>query len=437
MKLQITSRTNKGFLTVEILMAFSLFVVFTISSFALDSSMKQMATWSSQRLERIKVSAKKMDAYINNGIKDDISITNYGNDSKKIDSGLFSIIKSDYTNSWGQNSCSPRINFDANKIIYYPNIISIGANNRSTDIEVRNSIAYITADSAVQSSPDFFIIDTTIPTSTNILSSINTGPGLSSVVTAGPYAYVANLSSLSQMQVIDISNRENPRVISEIKLPLPLASTTPTIGKTIFYRNGFVYLGTAKWDGPELNIIDVFNPYNPSIVGSFETNTLINDIYVVGDRAYLASSDENQLRVLDISNKATPQLIEIFSPSGSQVQEGKVIDYFENQLSLGRTVGGFNITNNHEIFTFSSTSPLAQLNSKDIPGGVYGILNRGSLLFLLTHLSGSEFQVFDSNLKNLIFSKSLLSIPVAMTCDWASLYFATGDSSGLSILKIQ
>ena len=433
MRLPTTSITsyknNLGFLTVEIIIAFSLFILFTISTFALDSSIRQLKTWSVNRLAYIKESSEKLN----------ISTTTlmYGNDSTIISSGPFSITTSDFANAWGQSSCSPRITFDKNKTALYTSGISLGTGNKSTDVEVRNSIVYVTADSSTQSQSDFFIIDATIPTSTKIVSSLNTGPGLSAITVAGQYAFVANTSSLSQMQAINMSNRSSPSIVAELKLPLPEASTTPTQGKSVFYRNGFIYLGTAKWDGPEFYIIDVSNPVNPIIVGNFETSTLVNDIYVVGNTAYLATSDEYQLRVLDVSNKNYPQLTYTSSPTGWQTQEGKVLDYFEKTLLFGRTVGGFNVTANHEAFIFSSTSPQNVAHSKDIPGGIYGILYRDPHIFLLTHSANAEFQVFDDSLRNKIFSKALSSTPVAMACDWSTLYFATGDSGGLSILQLQ
>ena len=127
-----------------------------------------------------------------------------------------------------------------------------------------------------------------------------------------------------------------------------------------------------------------------------------------------------------------------FSPSGWQTQEGRTVNYFENILSLGRTVGGFNVTTNHEAFIFSSSSQQNVVSSADIPGGVYGIITRNPYVFLLTHAVSSEFQVFSNDLKTKIHSMSVSSsTPVAMSCDWSTLYFATGDNKGLTILKLQ
>lgn len=442
MKLPIILRNDKGkigrgFLTVEIMIAFSIFTLFTISTFTLISSIQNMKIWSIKELIKLKNSVQIMDDFIDNSVlSSDLNVSMYGNDSFKIGIEPFNIIHSDLINSWGRDTCFPRINFDQKKIQYFDKGIDLGIGNISTDLEVRNNIIYLTTDSATASKPDLYIINAENPSNPIIISSLNTGPGLRAIEVAGPYAYVANSGTTAQLQIIDIHNRSSPMLVSKFRLPLPQASTSPTIGNSIFYNKGFIYLGTMKWDGPEFNIIDVSNPLFPILVGNSETNTLINDIYIRENRAYLATSDMGQMRVLDISNKGNPILLFTFSPNGWQTQEGKTIDLFENRLNLGRTVGGFNVKANHEIFTFATSSVFTSYFSQDIPGGVYGILSRPPNIFLLTHFSTHEFQVWDSDLKNKIYDFPLGNMSLKMICDQSSIFFATGNEKGISIIKL-
>jgi hypothetical protein len=432
MKLQIILQ-NSGFITVEIMIALSLFILFTISSFSLNSSMQGIKTWSINELSLMQESAIILDNTINDS---NTTGSPYGNNSIVLRSGPFSLVKSHLSDSWGGSTCSPRINFDPSRISYYANGTSLGAGNIGTDIEARNSILYLTADSATQSLPDFFIIDAHNSQTPTILSAINTGPGISSVAIAGPYAYIANTSSVSQLQIIDMHNRRFPHLVAQLRIPLPEASTTPTRASTIYYKNGFVYLGTSKWDGAEFYSIDVSDPHNPTIIGSFETNTLINDIFVHDNYAYLATSDESQMRVIDISDKANMSLAYAFTASGWQVQQGKVVEYFENILGLGRTVGGINRTTNHEVFIFSTSTNAQVQFSKDIPGGVYGFIMRPPFNFLITHAPSEEFQVWNTDMSARIYQKPLGVSPVAISCDWSTLYMATGDERGFVELSL-
>ncbi len=433
MKSQIILQNKNGFLTAEIMIAISLFVLFTITIYTMMFSMEGLKLWSTEQLSKIKESTIIADRIINNN--EDVGEL-YGNNSKNINVEPFSFIKSDYVESWGDTTCYPRIKFDESSLKYFSNGIFLGTGNKSTDIEVKNSIAYISTDSATQSQPDFHIIDVHDKSNPAIISSLNTGPGVADIVVAGPYVYLANTSSVSQLQIIDIHDRSHPTVIYQLKLPLPEATTTPSKSNTIFYRNGYVYIGTNKWDGSEFQIIDVRNPRLPIVLGGVETDTLINDIFVFNDIAYIATSDINQMRVIDVSDKMNPIALDTFTSTGWETQQGKVIEYFENILGLGRTVGGINRVNNHETFIFASSSRIQMDFSKDIPGGVYGYIIRPSFVFLLTHANNAQFQVWNRTFTDKTFEMSLLKNPVAMKCDGSTIYFATGDEYGLSILTL-
>jgi hypothetical protein len=422
---------NRGFLTVEVMIAFSLLTLFIISTFTLSSTVQSMKVFSINLLDKLENSVHEADQFIKNDWSGDIETENLGNDTRVYRFDPFRIAHSNYQNGWGRDNCDPRIDFKNDEYEYIPSEIDIGIGNPSTDMEVRNGMVYLVADSSTASKPDLFIIDTE---KNQILSSLNTGPGIRSLEVVGPYIFLAQASTLNELQVIDIHDRKNPILISQLKLSLPTPTSTAPFASSIFYRNGFVYLGTEKWNGEEFRIIDVSDVYTPKSLGSFETNTLVNDIYVEKDIAYLATSDEKQMRVLDISDRTKPVLIDSFSPSGWQTQEGKVLNYFEEILSFGRTVGGFNVINNHESFIFS-TSTISTYNSIDVPGGVYGVWNRPPYIFLLTHFITEEFQVYKNGFGEKIYTYDFSNEPVKMVCDLKDFYFATGDSSGYLILK--
>ncbi len=403
------------------MIAFSIFTILTITLFTLSSSMLDLKSWSIDRLSKMKQYSHE----INEGIG---SSTSYGNYTKVISNNMFDISKSNYIESWGSDNCNPRLEFGDYR--YIDTGIDIGNTNESTDIEARNDYVYLTADSSISSTHDFFIVNASDHSNPVVISSINTGPGLSSIDIAGPYAFVGVMSSINQLQVIDISNRLDPKLISQVKVPLPTASTTAPFTVSIKYHNGYVYLGTTKWSGKELHIIDVSNIYSPTVIGGFETNTQINDIYVVNDIAYLATSDEMQMRVVDIKNKSNPILTDSFSSSGWHTQAGKALSYFEGVLSLGRTVGGFNVNTNHELFVFGYN------RSIDIPGGVYGIVNGLNDIFVLTHSSDKELQIYDADSLEKKAYISLSNQSFKMSCDGNNMFFASGNSKGISILEI-
>ncbi len=427
MKLPTISVT-KGFLMSEIMVAFVLMTLLLTSAVVLSSSMNELRRLAVRKLERLEWVAGNMASTTL------FTHALYGNDTveKKLDP--ITITESDYITAWGRDTCDPRLVFSPEKVNLYSQKVNIGAGNASTDVEVRNGIAYISSDSATAALPDFYILDVHNPASPLIISSINTGPGLAALEVAGPYAYAANLGTTNQLQIIDISNRAAPSVVSKFKLPLPQASSTPPLATAIFYSKGYIYIGTEKWEGNEFSVIDVHIPTNPVYVGGFETNTLINNIFVRDGLAYVAASDVGQMRILNISQPASIFQISQFSPTGWETQQGKTISYFEGNISLGRTSGGFNIVRNHEIFAFSTTTEL--VSSADIPSGVYGIVDRPEYKIIVTHFGSEELQVWNKNLDQKLFKKSLGFLPQAMTCDNQALYFATGDGWGIGIITL-
>ncbi len=310
-----------------------------------------------------------------------------------------------------------------------PIILPIGPLLPLTDLEVRDGIAYVSGDSSTASDPDLFVIDIKDPVHSKILSSINTGPGIAAIALAGARVYAAAASTAAQLHVIRMDSLDSLVLEKKYKLPPPYATATEPVGSSIFFDNGKVYLGTEKWDGDEMSIIDISNPASPIKTGSVKTGSKVNDIFVRNGVAYVADSDQKQLRRIDVSQPASPILVDSFSPSGWSRQEGKILSYFEDSLGFGRTSGGFNITTDHEAFTWTASasstySPenFSVYNSIDIPGGVYGMVVDRSHAYLATRQVNKEFQIFDRLLSTTTVSYSLPVAPQRLTCDGDRLY---------------
>jgi type II secretory pathway pseudopilin PulG len=126
------------------------------------------------------------------------------------------------------------------------------------------------------------------------------------------YAFVASASTTAQMQVyqIDITN---PAAVTMIKVAqVKLPQLTNGVGRTIYYYDNKVYIGTqyvacvgtcSAAQNNEFHIYDVTTPATPTWQGSVNVNHNINDIAVLGDWAYLALSDDTrELAVIQINS---------------------------------------------------------------------------------------------------------------------------------------
>jgi hypothetical protein len=72
--------------------------------------------------------------------------------------------------------------------------------------------------------------------------------------------------------------------------------------------NGSVYAFVANGLNNGLEIIDVTDPYYPSQVASLPVDGLANDVFVLGNYAFL-SNGENGLEIIDISSLSSPVII--------------------------------------------------------------------------------------------------------------------------------
>lgn len=292
-----------------------------------------------------------------------------------------------------------------------------------TDLQVRDGVAYVSADSAASADPDILVFDIRDEKSPKLLSSINTGPGISSIAIAGRRIYAAAKSAAAQLHVVRLDSLASPVLEARFKLPLPYATATAPFASSIFYDRSKAYLGTEKWDGDEFDVVDVSDPARPAKIGGLDTGTKINGIYARNGIAYLAGADQYQLRIVDATDPTSPFLLNSFGPSGWQRQEGQKIDLFENALSFGRTSGGFDIPTDFEAFAWATTSlsSLANPAHANDPGGAYGIVADRRHIFLGTRQAGKEFKVFDRSL-SVLATYPLPASVQSSTCDNDSIF---------------
>jgi len=296
-----------------------------------------------------------------------------------------------------------------------------------TDLVIRDDIAYISTDSSKSSDPDLIIADISNPNHPKIISELDTGPGLSALTIAGKYVYAAAASTAAELHVIRLDSLASPILAKKYRLPLPQSSTTPPTGTAIFYDKNKIYLGTNKWDGDEFSVIDVSVPENPSKIGGYEIGSKVNSIYVRDSIAYIAAPSQMQLRALSVADSAHPYLMNAFSPSGWQRQEGNKVSYFEGALSFGRTSGGYDIPTDHELFNWPPASSTPDISkdqgSANVPGGIYGIVADRDHVYVATRTVDQELSIYDESLST--STARYYSLPVApqtITCDGRKIY---------------
>lgn len=250
-----------------------------------------------------------------------------------------------------------------------------------TDIDAYHGRLYATADTgnaSTSSIPTFFIFDITQSGAITLVpngfvdNDTKHKGGLAAVAVAGNYAFVANASGVAkgQLQVIDISAMP-PVVAASYKV------SSRGLGDSIFYKDGYVYLGlTAAAGDPEFVIVDVHNPLNPSAVSgsSYVIGHDVNAISVRDGYAYIATPDERNLVILDVSDPG--RVAEIGNYNQSSVNHGKSVYLLGDTLYLGRTVGATEFT---VLDVGNPASPLVLGSKSDINASIDGVVVRSGI----------------------------------------------------------
>jgi hypothetical protein len=308
-----------------------------------------------------------------------------------------------------------------------------------TGLDAYNGRLYVTASNSSYGKETFFIFTTATvnPTLLGKIDNDTANTGLAALVvassTAGSYAYVASASSFArgQLQILDVSNAANPRVLSTYKIP---TSTVPSagLGNAIFYKDGYAYVGLTKTSagGSEFNIIDVHNPQSPLWVGGYSVGNDINSIYVQGSYAYLASPNAKNIIVLDVSNKTSPVFVGSYTPAGGS--NGERVLVVGDTIYLGRTYG----TNELYLLNAATPASITSLGSKDIGTGsatsINGIVVRSNIAFLLTNTQLVLYNVGNPAAITAYATPLILpnaSSGAALDCEGNTLYAASNDAT--------
>ncbi|WP_321420371.1 PGF-pre-PGF domain-containing protein [uncultured Methanomethylovorans sp.] len=127
------------------------------------------------------------------------------------------------------------------------------------------------------------------------------------VTIGGNYAY---LGEGKEFVILDISNLVNPVEVGRV--------TTPSLIYDITISNNYAYVAD---DSTGLLIIDISDPAKPSIKAIFNTGTYARDVVVSDNYAYVADSchdcDVSSLVVMDISNPLIPIFKGIYNTAGN------------------------------------------------------------------------------------------------------------------------
>ena len=446
-------KNQLGFATIEILIALMIIVlaisttiimVFGSGKMTLDSSLAQEALYRAQSLqENTRAETKtNWNAVATNSLTSGIftedtevldmaeykkllkNTVSWADSGRTLNAGISTIL-TDWQEIKNQGACADVASSDWT----HPSIshffdLGLTPVREVTGVDVKNGIAYVTVDGD-GTQKDFFAIDVV---NSNILWSLDTGPGLMGIKVVGDYAYVANSSVNSQLQIIDLT------LHSYVNYKIP-GSTIGDVS-SIYYFDKKIYLGTPTSVIPEFHIIDVSQNSNIHEVGVWEFNQKVNNIYVSNGFAYIAVPDNTEeLKILDVHDPANIKSVTGFDAPGSS-GNGRSFGRKKDKLFFGRTAG------NIELYVLDLNNINAgYVASQDINNStVSAIATIGDFAFLALNETVKGFRVYKLEDTGASFTlQSTLDIPakgLAIDCEGQNIYLTTNNSSkGLLVIK--
>lgn len=430
---------SEGFVTADAIVAIGLAVVFASLLAAASAEARRIFDQAATRrelLDQYEAEAETIFGTDDEAVpfgNDRVEATAVVESSDKRHSVSFSRIRAypygQLSDAAGAPLCSTDFAGDGGRLPPYPTVkpiaLPVDPLLPLTDLEVRGSIAYVSADSSVGSDPDIMAFDISDSGHPKLVSSLDTGPGLVDIAVSGRHIFAAAASTAAQLHSIIIGPGRGLSLEGMFRVPLPSATSTYPRGSAVGYEHGRAYLGTERWDGPELIVVDVSDPTTPRALGGYEVGSKVESTAVHRNIVFLATAgDPGQLERVDATDPLYLARDGSAAFSGSGRQAGRIASIFEDTLVLGRTSGGFDIRSDHELFSWASSTDIASPTaSANIPGGVYGAVADRSRIYVATREMDKEFRIFDRKLATTTTrTVSLPVAPQALTCYLDRLY---------------
>jgi hypothetical protein len=237
---------------------------------------------------------------------------------------------------------------------------------------------------------------------------------------SGNFAYIASHTdggghNWSGLQVVDISDPHNPFLAGSYSTPgLPLG---------VFVSGQRAYLAS---EGYGLYIFDISSPTNPILLGSYNTPGGAFSVVVYDNIAYVA--DGSSLQIIDVLNSSEPTVI------GATPSSAFDVVVKDNKAYLGGAPG---VT----VLDVSDPTDPAVIDTCHLPSPVNALTITDSFIFAACGQSG--LQIVNRTNLNLVgsYDTTVYDTDVWVSGDYAYVAYSVGDSprfgGGLLAVDIQ
>lgn len=170
-------------------------------------------------------------------------------------------------------------------------------------VATAGSYAYFVRNSAT--GPNFFIVNISTPTAPTVVGTLTLAGAPTNIAVNGNYAYVSNSSTTAELQIVNIATPTAPTLTGTYN-----AAGTAGGGRGVYVVGTTAYLVRAANSGTdEFVSVNVATPSSPTRIAGYGLNVNMNEVYVNGTTAYVATgSDTQELLVINLALSPTLSL---------------------------------------------------------------------------------------------------------------------------------
>lgn len=223
------------------------------------------------------------------------------------------------------------------------------------------------------------IKSTGIEAGSSFLSSSDVGSHASDVDIDGNYAYLATNTTNRGLNIIDITDRQNPFVVGYKDIGGK--------GRYVKKNGNYAYLGVAK-SNAGLSIVNVTNPAAPIISNTTNLGAYGNQPEITGNYLFVAINQAiNSLKIYDITSPSSPTPLRTMN-FGDSIYTIKIRDNYA-YIGLYDDFTGF------RILDITDPSNPQEVGSLNVGEEVKAIELKGNVAYLGTENSSDSLKVVD------------------------------------------
>lgn len=286
--------------------------------------------------------------------------------------------------------------------------------------------AYLVRNSAT--GPNFIIFNVSTPSAPTVVGSLTLAGTPTNIAVSGNYAYVSNALDTAELQVVNITTPASPT------LAVSYNATGAGDGRGVYVLGANIYLTRAANGGSdEFVILNMPTSTTITRVGGYSLNVNMNEAYVSGTAAYVAtSSDTQEILVINLSVLSLLTLGTSINLPGTT--DATTIDGVGNNIVVGQG------TVLHTISSAVGLIPVLS-GSTTLANTINDVTINNGLTYAFAALAGStnQFQIVNTSTWTTPALSKAVTLPstgVLTGIDYNSTYDVVPGASSMTSIEL-